>query len=316
MFLFLLRKVPSVLTILIVSSVVAFLLPRLAPGDPAVVLAGADTSPETVAAIRAQLGLDLPLWEQYLSWIGGLLTGDLGNSFILRRSVSELIGARLWSTLELTLLSTVIMLIIGFTLGILGGSPRSRVARFVLDIFNTVLLATPPFLTGLLLILAFGIAWPILPVSGEISIRDDPVQGFQYLILPALALALPQAAVIARLLQTSMLTARSEDYVDLAVLKGVGPRQVTRRHVLRNSVGAAVVVIGIRFGELLGGAIVVEAIFARNGLGTLAVNSVQSRDYMVIQVLVLGAVFIAVVIQLLSEIILAALDPRIRLKDD
>jgi peptide/nickel transport system permease protein len=295
---------------------IAFLLPRLAPGDPAVVLAGADASPETVAAIREQLGLNLSLWEQYFSWMGGLLTGDLGDSFILRRPVSELISARLASTLELALLSTLIMLIVGFTLGILGGSPRSRVARFVLDVFNTIFLATPPFLTGLLLILALGIAWPLLPVSGEVSFLDDPALGLQYLILPAAALALPQAAVIARLLQTSMLTIRSEDFVDLAVLKGVGPRQVTRRHVLRNSVGAAVVVIGIRFGELLGGAIVVESIFARNGLGTLAVTSVQSRDYLVIQVLILGAVFIAVMIQLVSEIVLAALDPRIRLKDD
>ena len=314
MFLFLLRKVPSVLMILIISSIIAFLLPRLAPGDPAVVLAGADSSPETVAAIREALGLNLPLWQQYLSWIGGLFTGDLGQSFILQRPVGDLIVARLASTIELTVLATIIMLIVGFTLGILGGSPRSRVARAILDMFNTIFLATPPFLTGLLLILGLGIAWPILPVSGEVSILEDPWLGLQYLILPAAALALPQAAVIARLLQTSMLTVRGEDFVDLAVLKGVGPRQITRRHVLRNSVGAAVVVIGLRIGELLGGAIVVEAIFARNGLGTLAVTSVLSRDYLVIQVLILGAVFIAVLIQLLSEIVLAALDPRIRLK--
>jgi peptide/nickel transport system permease protein len=314
MFLFLVRKAPSVLTILIVSSIIAFLLPRLAPGDPAVVLAGADSSLETIAAIRESLGLNLPLWQQYLSWAGGLFTGDFGQSYTLKRPVTDLIWARLASTIELTVLATIIMLFVGFSLGILGGSPRSRISRAVLDFFNTVFLATPPFLTGLLLILGLGIAVPILPVSGEVSILDDFWLGLQYLILPAAALALPQAAVIARLLQTSMLTMRGEDFVDLAVLKGVGPRQVTRRHVLRNSVGAAVVVIGLRVGELLGGAIVVEAIFARNGLGTLAVTSVLSRDYLVTQVLILGAVVIAVFIQLLSEIVLAGLDPRIRLK--
>jgi peptide/nickel transport system permease protein len=172
----------------------------------------------------------------------------------------------------------------------------------------------PPFLTGLLLILLFGIAFPILPVSGEVSIFEDPGLGIQYLLLPSIALALPQAAVIARLLKTNMIQVRSEDFVDLATAKGASPFRITRRHVLRNSLGSAVVVIGLRIGELLAGAIVVESIFARNGLGSLAVSSVQTRDYQVVQVLIVGAVFIAVVIQLLSEVALAALDPRIRLE--
>jgi len=310
---FLVRKIPSVILVLFISSIITFVLPRLAAGDPAVVLAGPDATPQVIEAIRSQLGLDKSLWEQYLQWLGGLFRGDLGNSYILHQPVVKLISARLESTLELTALATIIMIAVGVVLGALGGSQRSRISRGVLDVFNTVFLATPPFLTGLLLILLLGIAWPVLPVSGETAFFTNPGIGIQFLILPATALALPQAAVIARLLQTSMLQVRGEDFVDLATAKGVPPGQITRRHVMRNSFGNVVVVIGLRIGELLGGAIVVESIFARNGLGALAVSSVQNRDYLVIQVLIMGAVLVAVIIQLLSEIILAALDPRIRL---
>lgn len=310
---FLLNKLPSFVIVVIVSSVIAFMLPRLAPGDPAVVLAGPDATPQVVASIREQLGLDQPLWAQYLKWIGGVLHGDLGRSYVLQRPVAELISSRLDSTLELATLAAVIMIAVGVGLGVLGGSPRSPLARSAVDVFNTVFLATPPFLTGLLLILLLGFAIPVLPISGEVSVLKDPAIGIQFLILPAVSLALPQAAVIARMLQTSMLTTRGEDFVDLAKAKGVSPLIITRRHVLRNSFGPVVVVIGLRIGELIAGAIIVESIFARNGLGSLAVSSVQTRDYLVVQALVLGAVMIAVVVQLLSEIALAVLDPRVRL---
>jgi len=310
---FLLNKLPSFALVVIAGSVIAFMLPRLAPGDPAVVMAGPDATPQVVTNIRQAMGLDQPLWTQYFQWIGGALHGDLGQSFVLRRPAAALIGSRLDSTLELAALAAIIMVAVGVGLGVLGGSPRSALARTVVDAFNTVFLATPPFLAGLLLILLLGFAIPVLPISGEMSLLSDPVLGIQFLILPAVALALPQAAVIARMLQTSMLTTRGEDFVDLATAKGVPPFIITRRHVLRNSFGTVVVVIGLRIGELIAGAIVVESIFTRNGLGSLAVTSVQTRDYLVVQALVLGAVMIAVIIQLLSEIALAALDPRVRL---
>lgn len=310
---FLLGRLPSFLLVVIVSSVIAFLLPRLAPGDPAVVLAGPDATPAVIAKIRDQLGLDQPIWVQYFKWIGGVFHGDLGQSYVLKRPVSELIASRLDSTLELAILAAIIMIAVGVGLGMLGGAPRSPFTRTVVSVFNTVFLATPPFLTGLLLILLLGFAIPILPISGETSVLVNPEIGIQYLILPAVALALPQAAVIARMLQTEMLTTRGEDFVDLAKAKGVSPVRITQRHVLRNSFGSVVVVIGLRIGELIAGAIVVESIFARNGLGSLAVTAVQTRDYLVVQALVLGAVMIAVIIQLLSEVALAALDPRVRL---
>lgn len=310
---FLLRRAPAILIVLLGCSVIAFFIPRFAPGDPAIALAGSDATAADIEAIREQLGLNVPLPIQYVNWMGGLLRGDLGISYSTMRPVAELIGSRLESTVELALSATLIMVLLGIVLGVLAGSERSGWARAVLDSVNTVMLATPPFLTGLLLILLLGIVFPVLPVSGEVSLLDDPWLGFQFLILPATALALPNAAVIARLVATSMQTVRREEFIDFAVAKGVPARLIRSRHVLRNSLGTGVVAIGLRIGDLLAGTIVTEAIFARSGLGQLAVTSVQSRDYSVIQVLIVGAIFIAIIAQLLTEIALAALDPRIRL---
>jgi peptide/nickel transport system permease protein len=313
MLMYLVRRLPSVAFLLVATSVVAFALPRLAPGDPAIAVAGPDASPETLELIREQMGLNKPLITQYLDWVGGVLTGDLGRSFTTGRPVAELIGTRVGSTIELALIAAVLMVGIGIGLGVWTATARRPAARVLLDGLNSALLSAPPFLTGLLLILLLGIAVPILPISGEVAFVDDPVIGIQYLLLPALALALPQAATIARLVTASMRTTEAEDFVDLAIAKGVSHGVVVRTHILRNSMGPALVTIGLRFGELLAGAIVIEAIFARHGLGSLAVASVQTRDYLVVQVLILAAVTVAVVMQILTDLGVALLDPRIRL---
>jgi peptide/nickel transport system permease protein len=310
---FLIRKIPSLVFVLFASSIVAFALPRLAPGDVAVTLAGTDPTAATIAAIREQLGLDRPLVLQYWDWIAGLLQGDLGESYLLHRSVASLIGDRLKSTVELSVFATLLVILAGTLLGVAVGSARRRWARAGLDLINSFFVAIPSFLTGLGLILVFGVLNRWLPVSGEVSFVDDPVIGIQYLVLPAIALSLPSAAVVARLLQAEMLTARNEDYVDLALSKGASATRITIRHVLRNSVGTAVVAVGLQVGNLLAGAVIIEAIFNRNGLGQLAVSSVQTRDFTVLQVLILAIVFVAVICQILTEVVLAALDPRIKL---
>ncbi|MEU7853248.1 ABC transporter permease [Nonomuraea sp. NPDC049141] len=310
---FLIRKIPSVVFVLFASSIVAFALPRLAPGDVAVTLAGTDSTAATIAAIRQELGLNRPLVVQYWDWIVGLFQGDLGESYLLRRSVASLIGDRLESTLELAALATLLVIAIGTTLGVAVGSTRRRWARAGLDLVNSFFIAIPSFLTGLALILVCGVLNRWLPVSGEVSFLADPVIGFQFLILPAFALALPSAAVVARLLQAEMLAVKNEDYVDLALSKGASATRITLRHVLRNSVGTAVVAVGLQIGNLLAGAVIIEAIFNRNGLGQLAVSSVQTRDFTVLQVLILAIVFVAVLCQILTEVVLAGLDPRIKL---
>lgn len=311
---YLVRRIPSIVLVLFLASVVAFVLPRLAPGDPAVVMAGPDPTPAQVAAIRTAAGLDQPLIMQYLNWVGGLFRGDLGQSYILHRPVADLIQVRLESTLELAGLAGIFMVAIGFVLGILGGSNRTKSGRAVLDVVNTVLLALPPFLVALILIVVFGIVLKVLPVGGQMNLSENFGQGLRYLLLPAVALALTQAAVIGRLLQTSMLTTRGEEFVDLAVAKGASPARLTFQHVLPASLDAAIVAVGLRIGELISGAIIIEAIFARSGLGQLAIQAVKSRDYILIQVLIIGAVIVAVLSQLISELVMASIDPRIRLE--
>jgi peptide/nickel transport system permease protein len=311
---FLVRRLPVIALVLVAASMIAFLLPRLMPGDPAAAVAGPEATPEQITQVRHDLGLDRPVVEQYVVWIKGLFTGDLGQSLQYRRPVAELVGTRLESTVELAIAALIFMVIIGVGIGLIAGSTRAAWLRSAIDSVNTLLLAMPGFLVGLLMVLLFGIYFRVLPTSGEVALSENPEIGVQYLILPALALALAPASGIARLVRTSMRAVRQQDFVDLAMAKGVPPRRIATRHVLRNSLGPALVAIGIRFGDLLAGAVVIEAIFARNGLGQLAVSSAQTADYPVVQVLIVGAVLIAVAAQLLTEIGLARLDPRVRLE--
>lgn len=311
---YLVRRIPSLLLTIVLASIVAFLLPRLAPGDPAAAMAGPDATPEQVDAIRKAAGLDQPLITQYFNWVGGLFHGNLGQSYIFHRSVADLIGGRLESTLELAALAALFMIVLGFVLGILGGSMLPKWGRALLDTFNTAILSMPPFLVAIVLILVFGIGLRMLPVSGEVPLSQDFGRGLQYLLLPAIALALTQAAVIGRLLQTSMLTTRGEEFVDLATAKGASPTRLTYRHVLPASLDAAIVAVGLRIGELISGAIIIEQIFARSGLGSLAIQAVNNRDYFLIQALIIGAVIIAVLSQVISEVVMATIDPRVRLE--
>ena len=313
---FLAKRLSSVLLLLVAASLIAFFLPRLAGGDAAQVVAGSDASIEQVEAIREEMGLNRPLVVQYLSWLGGVVTGDFGTSLISKRPVSQLVLARLGSTLELAVFATILMAVFGTGLGILAGSLHKGPKRVTTDTLLSILVATPPHVTGLILILVLGVTWRVLPISGEVSIFKDPAQGFLYLLLPAFALSLPQAGMIARLIQARMYQVQQEDFVDLAISKGVPKSRLIWHHILRNSLGTAVVATGVRVGELLAGAVVIEAIFARNGLGMMAVTAVSSRDYQLVQIIVLFAVFVAAIIHLLSEILLAMLDPRIRLEKE
>lgn len=180
---FLVRRIPSALLVLFATSVLAFVLPRLAPGDPAVAAAGPDAGAADIAAIRRDLGLDRPLVDQYFHWMGGIFTGDFGRSYATDRSVTDLIGGRLDSTMQLAVLAAVFMVVIGVALGVAAGSARRRFAKSLLDVVCSVLLAVPPFLTGLLLVLLLGVFWTVLPVSGEVSVFADPEIGVQYLLL-------------------------------------------------------------------------------------------------------------------------------------
>lgn len=259
------RRVPSALLVLLVASVLVFGVLRLAPGDPAVVLAGPDASPATVAEVRASLGLDASLPVQYGTWLTGVLTGDLGTSFILGAPIAQLIGQGLGNTLELTAAALLLALIGGGAAGIVLGTARR--ARLLTAAVNLAL-AVPPYVTGVLLVLVFAVTFRVLPASGHESLLADPVIGVQYLLLPALCLALPTGAVLARFLAASLRRSRQEDFVRTGRAKGVSERWLLARHVLPGALPPVVTVLGIQIGQLLGGAIVVEAVYAWPGWGS------------------------------------------------
>ncbi|MDT0345927.1 ABC transporter permease [Streptomyces litchfieldiae] len=309
---YLLRRVPSALLVLLLASFVIFLILRLIPGDPATTLAGPDAPPGTVEAIRAQLGLDQPVLTQYLDWLGSLLTGDLGPSYTIGGDVAELIGNGFGATVELAVGALLLVVALGLALGILGATARSRPVRAAVRILTTTALSVPPFVTGVVLVLTFAVALRWLPAGGHLSVLEAPDLGAQYLLLPSVCLSLPSAAVLGRYLKDGLERALDEDYVRTATALGVSRRRIVWRHALPNALPPAVTVLGMQTGHLLGGAILVEAIFAWPGLGQLAQQGVVLRDYPVVQALLLLLVAVFVATQLLTDIAYAWLDPRIR----
>ncbi|KOG15567.1 MULTISPECIES: ABC transporter permease [Streptomyces] len=309
---YLLRRLPSALLVLLAASFLAFALLRLVPGDPAAVLAGPDASPATEAAIRERLGLDDPLPAQYLRWIGGLLTGDLGPSYAIGGQTADLIADGLGATVELTLGALLFVVALGAAFGILGATSRNRWTLGTVRVLTTGALAVPPFVTGVLLVLVFAVLLGVLPPGGRVPLLTAPDLGVQYLLLPALCLALPSAAVLGRYLKDGIERTLAEDHIRTATAAGIAPRRLLWRHALPNALPPVVTLLGMQTGHLLGGAVLVEAIFAWPGLGQLAEQALVRRDYPVVQDLLLLLVTVFVLVQLLTDLVHARLDPRIR----
>lgn len=310
---YLLRRLPSALGVLLLASFTIFLILRAVPGDPAVTLAGSDPSPEAVAAIRQDLGLDRPLLTQYGAWIADVLRGDLGRSYIIGGSVGDLLGQRLGNTVELTAGALVFTVVLGLLFGVLGVTVRNRFGQALLSAVNSVSLIVPAYVSGFLLVFLFAITWPVLPPGGHVSILSDPQIGFQYLLMPALVLALPASAVLARYVKDGLQQSLGEDYTRTARSLGIPARRILWRHALPNALPPVLTVLGMQVGVLLGGAVIIEAVFAWPGLGTLAEQAVTRRDYPVIQAVLLFLVAVYVVVQLLTDLAYALLDPRVRL---
>lgn len=308
-----LRRIPSGLFILTLASVVIFLLLRTTGGDPAAVKAGSDASPAVVAAIRLKLGLDEPLIVQYFHWLTSLLTGDLGNSLVTDAPIASLIGNGLQATFLLTFSASFLAIAIGLVLGI-GIATQSGIVRTIIDGIASLMLAVPTYVSGVLMILVLSVTLNWLPVGGYKTFFQDPEIAVQYLAMPALCLALPAAGVLARFLATSMRQVMDEDFVVTGMAKGLGYPHLLLRHILPNALPPVFTVLGIQVGQMLGGAIVVEAIFAWPGIGSVLANATLARDYYLIQDLMLIAVAVFIVIQVMTDLAHAAIDPRIRLE--
>ncbi len=305
MFRFLIRRLgAAVLTIWVTTVAVAMLI-HVVPGDPVQIMYAQSqgTTPEQLAAIRARLGLDDPLWQQYVRYLGGILQGDFGRTIRGEQPVFDLIMARLPNTLLLAATSLAIATVIGVGLGFVAAYRRGTAVDTSLMIVAMIGISIPHFWLGLILlsIFALNLAW--LPVAG-----DD----WRSLILPAVTLGVSNAAIVARLTRSSMIDVFSQDFIRTARAKGLRKSVVLSRHALRSGLVPIVTMLGLQFTFMMGGAIVVENVFAWNGIGQLAIQAIFQRDYPLIQGFILVFAVVVVTVSLLMDVVYAFLDPRIR----
>lgn len=277
-------------------------------------LAGDSADETAYLAIRSELGLDESIPVQYTRWLAGVFGGNLGKSYFLGRPVSELVGRTMFNTFQLVAGGLIVGLLIGLPLGIAAGASRSAFWDNFLSVFTAIVLGIPNFVLGILLLRLLAVTVPLFPAGGFVSLFDNPAQGLRFMLLPSLALGLHVAAVQGRFLRTSLIESLGSDYVRTAYAKGLKPRVVTIRHALRNSLITQVTVLGLQVGRLMAGAVVVEVVFAWPGMGTLIVEAIRNRDYLVIQSSLLLLVSVFILINLLVDVSYGLIDPRIRVR--
>ena len=311
---YLIKRVLALVPVLGVVAVVVFLLIHLTPGDPAAVMLGPEASAADVQALRAQLGLNDPLHVQFLRWLGGVLQGDLGQSLFIRQPVTEVLVDALGPTMSLAIMAELLAVVIAVPAGIMAARRRGTAADRAFMTGALLGISVPSFLLGLFLALVFAVGLGWLPVAGYRPLEDGLGRHLTYLVLPAVALGAMQAALIARTTRSSMLDVLTENYMKTAKAKGLSERVRIYKHALRNAALPVLTVVGQTFGTLIAGAAVVETVFNIPGIGQLVVNSVERRDFVVIQGVVLLIAVGYVLINLVVDVLYSAFDPRIRVE--
>ena len=305
------RRLLMLLPVLIGISIVVFLVMHLAPGDPAEILAGPTASASDIAALRAKLGLDDPVWVQYWRFVSGVLKGDLGTSVQSGESVTDMVKTRFPNTLALSIAAMIVASIVGLSTGVVSAVRKGS----FFDSFGMIVallgISLPSFWVGLMLMLIFAVRLRWLPVAGY-SGEWWTLVGIKQLVLPAVTLGIGASALIARITRSSILEVMQQDYIRTARAKGLSQVATVGKHVLRNALVPVVTVMGLNFGGLLGGTVVTESVFAINGVGRMMVRAITSRDFPVVQGAVLMVATTFVLINLLVDLTYALLDPRIR----
>jgi peptide/nickel transport system permease protein/oligopeptide transport system permease protein len=298
------RRLAQTLPTLLVISVLTFGLVRLIPGDPAILIAGEDATPEVLAGIRVRLGLDRPLAEQYLRYLGGVVRADLGRSIRSKQPVAREITTRVPATLELAAAAVLLFTALGTGLGVAAAVWRNRWPDHAIRLVSLLGVSTPSFWLGVVLILVFSVHLRLLPVAGRGSLA--------FLVLPAVTVALDGVALLARLVRASLLEVLGHDYVRTARAKGLREPTVVLHHALRNALIPALTVLGLEFGRLLGGVVVVESVFGWPGFGRLLIGAIQTRDYPVVQSAILLFAMALITVNLAVDLCVGLLDPRVR----
>lgn len=300
------------LPVLFGTSILIFLLLRLIPGDPAAVILGLRATPERLVIVRDELGLDLPVHQQYAQWLGKVLQGDLGKDYRSNEAVTKLLAVRLPVTIELTLLSLSMAIVIAVPLGIRAAVKPGGIAdrsSMLLGLFG---ISIPDFWLGIMLILAFALALRMFPSSGYVRLNEDLIGNLRSFFLPALTLAVGLSAVLVRITRSAVLEVLELDFVKFLRAKGLRERLIIYQHVLRNASIPIVTVIGLQFGYLLGGTVIVEEVFSLPGVGRLIVSATLERNYPVVQAGMLVVAFMFILVNLVTDVLYALLNPKIR----
>lgn len=309
---FLLRRILIAIPTVILISIFVFSLQKLLPGDPILAMAGEDRDPQTIEYLREKYSLNDPIPVQYINWVGGALTGDLGISLRTNQPVLELIGEKLPVTIQLAVMAMIFALGIGIPAGILSAIRKGTMTDYVANVVALSGLSIPNFWLGIMLILLVSVKWQLLPASGYVPFASDPLTSIKVMLMPAFVLGTALAATLMRHTRSAMLTVLSSDYVRTARAKGLKERRVILRHAFRNALTPIVTLSALLFGELIAGAVLTEQIFTIPGFGKLVVDAVFNRDYAVVQGIVLVTAVGFIFMNLLADAAYVLLNPRLR----
>jgi peptide/nickel transport system permease protein len=307
-----LTRLTSLAASLVVASLVVFLTLEIVPGDPAAYMLGLNATPEAVAALRTELGLDAGPVQRYLAWISGMLTGDFGISYTYRTPVAGMILDRLQVSLPLALYALALSTLVAFPAGIWAAARRGTAADAGVMGATQLGIAIPNFWFAMLLVLVFAVRLGWLPAGGFPGWDAGPLPVLMSLTLPAIALALPQASILARVMRSSLIDTLGEDFIRTARAKGLTRGQALRHHALRNALIPVLTIIGLQFSFLLAGAIIIENVFFLPGLGRLVFQAISQRDLIVVESVVMLLVFAVILVTFLVDVAYAAVDPRLR----
>ncbi|GGB34112.1 peptide ABC transporter [Roseibium aquae] len=309
---FLAQRVGSLIGSLLVASLVIFLVIEVVPGDPAAVMLGVNARPDTIAALRAELGLDGSAVSRYLSWVAGMLQGDFGVSYTYRTPVAEMIADRLWVSVPLALYALCLTVAIAIPAGLLAASRRGRMGDYGVIGVTQIGIAVPNFWFAMILILIFAINLRWFSAGGFPGWDEGIGAGLRALTLPAIALALPQAAILTRVMRSALVDVLGEDFMRTARAKGLSQSAAIWRHGLRNGLIPVLTIIGLQFAFLLAGGIIIEQVFALPGLGRLIFQAISQRDLIVVESVVMLLVFAVILTNFLVDLAYAVVDPRLR----
>ncbi|MGB0968905.1 MAG: ABC transporter permease [Halocynthiibacter sp.] len=309
---YVMKRLGSLCISLIVASLVIFACIEIVPGDPASFMLGMNAQPDTIEALRVELGLDQSLAQRYLGWVGGLLGGDMGTSYTYRSPVSDIVSDRLQVSLPLALYALTLTVVVAFPVGILAAARRGSATDIAVMGATQLGVAIPNFWFAILMVILFSINLRWFSAGGFPGWDAGIFSAMKALTLPAIALALPQASILARVMRSSLLDTLSEDYMRTARAKGLTRRQVLWRHALRNAMIPVLTIIGLQFSFLLAGAIIIENVFFLPGLGRLVFQAITQRDLIVVESVVMLLVFAVILVTFLVDIAYALVDPRLR----